>query len=142
MKLSHATTPPLVRVDSDATPDRIELAHREDLRRLMIADPDGIDAVAVFVQTENLRRARFKSGAIPVSDALLRALPSIRARMTGIWGGRDAFVGPYVEERRQLLASFQPDLDFRVIEGAGHWVVYEAADQVNAVLVDMLRAKR
>jgi len=29
--------------------------------------------------------------------------------------------------------------DFRVIEGAGHWTPYEAADQVNAILIDMLR---
>ena len=33
----------------------------------------------------------------------------------------------------------RPDLDFRVIPGAGHWAIYEAADEVNAVLLDMLR---
>jgi len=26
-----------------------------------------------------------------------------------------------------------------VIDGAGHWVPYEAADRVNAALLDMLR---
>jgi len=38
-----------------------------------------------------------------------------------------------------VLASVQSDLDFRVIDGAGHWVPYEAADRVNAALLDMLR---
>lgn len=36
------------------------------------------------------------------------------------------------------LASAQPDLDFRVIPGAGHWTPYEAAEQVNATLCDLL----
>ncbi len=40
---------------------------------------------------------------------------------------------------RHLLALFERDLDFRVIEGPGHWVTYEAADEVNEALLDMLR---
>ncbi len=60
--------------------------HRENLGRLMIADPQRVDDLAVFVQMENIRRARFKSAAIPGSDVLLKALPAIQARITGIWG--------------------------------------------------------
>jgi pimeloyl-ACP methyl ester carboxylesterase len=92
----------------------------------------------VDVQIANLRRARFKSGTIPVSDALLRALPAVKARIAGIWGERDAFAVPYLEERRRTLARFEPDLEFHVIPGAGHWVVYEAADRVNRILLEML----
>jgi pimeloyl-ACP methyl ester carboxylesterase len=36
------------------------------------------------------------------------------------------------------VAMVSGELDFRVIAGAGHWVVYEAADQVNAAILDML----
>ena len=136
--LPPAPTPPLLRIQADMTPDEIRQAHRENLRILMIANPERIDDLAVFLQIENLRRVRFKSGSIPASDVLLRALPAIQARITGIWGSRDAFVGPHLEDRRRLLASVQRDLDFRTVDGAGHWVTYEAADQVNAALLDML----
>ena len=138
LALPPAPAPPLLRIQADMTPDEISQAHRENLRILMIANPERIDDLAVFLQIENLRRARFKSGSIPASDVLLRALPAIQARITGIWGSRDAFVGPHLEDRRRLLASVQPDLDFRTVDGAGHWVIYEAADQVNAALLDML----
>ena len=121
------------------TPAEIERVHRENLHILMIANPERVDDFAVFLQMENLRRARFKSGTIPSSDTLLRALPAIRARITGIWGGSDAFMARRLDEVRRVLASVQPDLDFRVIPGAGHWAIYEAADEVNAVLLDMLR---
>jgi pimeloyl-ACP methyl ester carboxylesterase len=139
LALPLAPMRPLLRIQPGMAPDEIRRAHRENLRILMIANPEHIDDLAVFVWMEDLRRARFKSGTIPASDALLRVLPSIKARITGIWGGRDAFVGPYMEDRRRLLASFEPELDFRVIDDAGHWVIYEAAGQVNAALLDMLR---
>jgi pimeloyl-ACP methyl ester carboxylesterase len=97
--------------------------------------------LAVHLQMQNNRQARFKSGAIPASDVLLRALPGIRARIGGIWGERDAFASSNLEDRRRILAAVQPDLDFRVVQGAGHWAIYEAAERVNADLMEMLSAR-
>ncbi len=140
--LSPAPTRPLRRIEPDMAEAAIREAHRENLRIVMLANPERADDLAVFVQIDNVRRARFKSGSIPASDLLLRALPGISARVAGIWGGRDAFVGGNVQARRRLLAAVQRDLDFRVIRDAGHWVSYEAADEVNAALRDMLGAGR
>ncbi len=36
------------------------------------------------------------------------------------------------------MRALQPNLRFRAIEGAGHWVAYEAAASFNAVLRDVL----
>lgn len=62
---------PLRSLRSDMAPEEIVGAHRENLRILMIANPERVDDLAVLVQMENVRRARFKSGTIPTSDALL-----------------------------------------------------------------------
>jgi pimeloyl-ACP methyl ester carboxylesterase len=129
---------PLIRIEAGMDPAETRGAHRENLRRLMLGRPESADDLAVSLQIENLRRARFKSGGIPQSDVLLRALPAIRARIAGIWGERDAFSGARIEECRRVLASAQGALDLRVIEGAGHWVPYEAAEQVTAGLIDLL----
>lgn len=131
--------PPLVRVAAGGSDDDVRRAHAENLRRLMFADPEAVDDLAVHVQAENVRLSRFKAGSIPTSDVLQRALPSVKARLAGIWGAGDAFTSPHVEERRELLASFCPALDFRVVDGAGHWVIYEASEAVNSALLDMLR---
>jgi pimeloyl-ACP methyl ester carboxylesterase len=128
----------LLRLEPAMTAEEVRRVHRENLRILMLGDPASADDLAVSLQIENLKRARFKSGTIPQSDVLLRALPAIRARIAGIWGGRDAFTGGRLDECRRALASGQGDVDLRVIEGAGHWVPYEAADQVNAALLDLL----
>jgi pimeloyl-ACP methyl ester carboxylesterase len=129
---------PLLRTESTMSPEEIRHVHRENLRSLMLGSPESADDLAVALQMENLRRARFKSGTLPQSDVLRRALPAIRARIAGIWGERDAFTGARLEECRRVLASVQGDLDLRVIEGAGHWVTYEAADRVNAALLELL----
>ena len=137
MALPYATHR-LRRVRPGMTPDEIRETHRENLRILMLADPAAADDLAVHLQMDNVRRARFTSAGIPESDALLRALPAVRARIAGIWGARDAFAAPYLDDRRRTLARFQPELEFCIIEGAGHWVLYEAADRVNAVLLALL----
>jgi len=139
LALGRTPTRSLLRIRSGMAPDEIRHVYRENLRTLMIANADKIDDLAVFLQIENLRRTRFRSGDIPESDSLLKTLPAIQARITSIWGSRDAFTGPHHEECRRILTSGQRDPDFRVIEGAGHWTPYEAADQVNAILIDMLR---
>lgn len=136
--LPRAPMRPLVRITPEMTADQIADAHRENLNVMMLADRGRIDDLAVFLQIHNVGRARFKSGGIPESDVLCKALPAVTARIGGIWGARDAFVGAGIEECRQRLASRRPDVDFRVI-AAGHWVTYEAADEVNAALLDMLR---
>jgi pimeloyl-ACP methyl ester carboxylesterase len=129
---------PLVRLDGAMTAQQAAHAHRENLGRLMFGNPRRVDDLAVLVQAENLRRARFKSGTIPTSSILRDALPAVRARVRGTWGGRDAFVGPHLSAYRDTLAAVAPEATFRVIEGAGHWVIYEAAAKVNAALRDDL----
>ena len=128
----------LARIESTMSPEEIRRVHRANLLTLMLARPESADDLAVSLQIENLRRARFKSGTIPQSDVLRRALPAIRARIVAIWGGSDAFTDGRLDEYRRVLASAQEDLDLRVIEGAGHWVTYEAAHQVNTALFELL----
>jgi len=129
---------PLQRIEAAMAREEIRRVHRDNLCVLMLGSAESADDLAVSLQIENLKRARFKSGAIPQSDVLRKALPAIRARIAAIWGGRDAFMGTRLEECRRVLASVQEGLDLRVIEPAGHWVTYEAADRVNAALFDLL----
>jgi pimeloyl-ACP methyl ester carboxylesterase len=104
----------------------------------MIADPRKVDDMAVYVQEENVRRARFRIGDIPASDVLLRALSRVAARVSAVYGGNDAFAKANLQERRRLLAALRPELDFRLIDHAGHWAIYEAAEEVNGALLQWL----
>jgi pimeloyl-ACP methyl ester carboxylesterase len=138
LNLPRAPTRPLQPITPAMPAADIERAHRANLAILMIADPTRIDDLAVALQSDNVRRARFRSGDIPTSDALVRVLPSVRARVTAIYASRDSFIGGDVETRRRVLTALRPDLDFRVLDGAGHWAIYETAEPANAMLLDAL----
>ena len=128
----------LLRLEPGVDGEAVRHVHRQNLLTLMLARPESADELAVTLQIDNIARSRFRSGTIPVSDVLLRALPAVRAHLAGIWGGRDAFTGHHLGESREVLAAVDPTLDAAVIEAAGHWVNYEAADEVNRLLEEWL----
>jgi pimeloyl-ACP methyl ester carboxylesterase len=129
---------PLKRVPPDADEAEEFATHRYNLNQLMIADPDKIDELALYLQKWNHARARMRSRRFSRSDALAQALPRIKGRLDGIWGERDATAYPHLDERQRILRSVQPDTRFAVVPGAGHWVQFEAADRFNQLLLEFL----
>jgi pimeloyl-ACP methyl ester carboxylesterase len=130
---------PFWKVRAGMGPDEVAAVYRQNLAVLMFADPAGIDPLAVHLQAENIRRARFRSRPFAATDALARALAHVTARVGTIWGTRDIIARPSLEARLDILRRHHPELAVRLIEGAGHWVAYEAADRFNAALLELLR---
>ncbi len=112
--------------------------HRINLNRLMIADPLKIDDLALAIQEWNTRHSRLKTPTLSRSGALPNALKQVASRVNGIWGERDAPANPRAPQRVAALRALRPDADVRMIPGAGHWVAYEAPEQFNAMLLEML----
>jgi 2-hydroxy-6-oxonona-2,4-dienedioate hydrolase len=132
----------LQRVPPGASGEEALAVHRHNLGALMIADAAKIDELAVYVQSTNAPRGRVRSRRFSRADTLVRALPLVTARLDGIWGGRDATAYPHLDERARTLRSFQPEARFEVIDGAGHWVQYEAADLFNPLLAEIVEQHR
>ena len=117
-----------------------EAAHRANLAALMIADPTRIDSLALAIQDWNTRHSRLKSPAISRGTWLRDALVNVAAPVGGIWGALDATSLPDIDARAAALRAHHPELRFVAIQGAGHWVAYEAAEMFNAALARMLEA--
>ena len=113
--------------------------HRRNLEILMFADPANIDPLAVYLQAENIRRARFHSRPFAGSDAIARTLVQVAAPLKTIWGTRDVIARPSLQARLDVLRRHHPELEARLIEGSGHWVMYEAAEEFSAALIELLR---
>ena len=116
--------------------------HRTNLSRLMLHNADRIDDLAVHLQTETVRRARARSGRIPWTDTLARAMRRIHGdtAIAGIWGEKDVIDEFYLDKTRNLFQTIRPDCAFRVIENAGHWVMYERPAAFNAALLEILQS--
>ena len=127
----------LEKVRSKQGAERIE-ANRVNLGRFMMADIDQVDDIAIAIQEWNTAHARFKSKGFAESTALRDALARVPARVNAIWGDRDVTASPTLAARLAALRGARPDSDIRLIAGAGHWVSYEAAEEFNAVVLDLL----
>ena len=85
-----------------------------------------------------MKRARVKSPLIARTDTLARVLPNITANMNAIYGEMDDATGDGLERRQALFRSIHPEIDFRVIDAAGHWVMYETPEIFNAMVQEMI----
>ena len=116
--------------------------HRINLNRLMIADPAKISDLALAIQEWNTRHSRLKTPSLSRSGALPNALKAVVSPVNGIWGELDAPANPRAPERIVALKALRPDVDVRMIPGAGHWVAFEAPEQFNPMLLEMLARTR
>ena len=115
----------------------IAAVYRQNLAVLMLADPGNIDTLAIYLQWENVKRARFRSRPFAPTDELALALAHVTASVRTIWGTEDAIArssSPSVS----TSSAGSSELRERLIEAAGHWVMYEAADAFNAAFLGLL----
>ena len=119
-------------------PAAVAAAHRKNLEVVMFGDPAHVDGLAVHIQSVNVPSSRVKSRFIADTNILATVLPDVKARLHGIWGARDGYAKMFMGEREDLFRSTQPNCTFDVIEDAGHWVMYEQADNFNDVFLKNL----
>jgi pimeloyl-ACP methyl ester carboxylesterase len=124
----------LVRVRDKTGAERLA-AHRDNLLRMMLADPANVDALALEVQEQNTARARLNSGFMWISRALHDALPRVHGHVHAFWGEHEMADRAMLDVRMALLRQARPDVTIEVIPHAGHWVFYEAADAFNTALL-------
>ncbi len=111
-------------------------AHRHNLNVLMLRGE--IDELALYIQCTTLPQGRVPAKKIAFDNTLARLLPVMHAQPTAIWGEHDATVGSYMHEREAMLGALPRPVPIHIIEAVGHWVQYEAAEEFNALLREVL----
>jgi pimeloyl-ACP methyl ester carboxylesterase len=112
-------------------------AHRANLLALMLHHPTSVDELAVHIHATNGARARLDPTPLVLPDKLMGALPQLTVQIDAIWGELDRpHPNPLVQEA--ALRRFHPKLDFRVIQDAGHWAMYEQPEEFNRTVIGLL----
>lgn len=111
----------------------VEQAMRHNLAMHMLSGAAAeLDALAVRVHTDACVRTRFRSKDISRSGALVEVLTPYGGATLLAWGEHDVTADPVVIA--PALAATLPGARAALVAGAGHWVQYERADEVNALL--------
>lgn len=121
--------------------DTMTEAERIDVQRRnlqIIMTHAEADDFAGYLQLRNVERARIRSHGLPHTDTLMQALPAIVAPVAGIWGRQDVYARPSLAHIENLLRDCRPELKFRVIANAGHWVMYEGAAAFTPALIEVI----
>lgn len=126
---------PLEKVRDKAGAERIA-AHRFNLESLMIADPAGIDDLALAIQERNTVLARFRSRGFANAAMLKQALARTAMPLLVMWGERDQVAVANIPGRIAAVREVRPDARVEVVPGAGHWTMYEAPEAFDAALLD------
>jgi pimeloyl-ACP methyl ester carboxylesterase len=109
---------------------------RHNLGVLMLHGP--IDSLALEIHYRSCVRTRFQSKKTSLSPVLTNALDQLEIPVLMLWGEHDPTgypreVGPRWQGARAERAC-------HIIPAVGHWVQYEAADEVNRRLLDWFAA--
>lgn len=105
---------------------------RRNLELHMLHGPS--DETAVAIHTTACVRTRFHSRRISRAAGLREALRLLTCPVLAAWGEHDVTATP--ESLMPALRTEFPALHTQLVAGAGHWVQYEAADEVNTLLLD------
>lgn len=119
---------------AQATQDEVALRSimRHNLETHMLAGP--ADEQAVLIHTEACLATRFHSKSLSRGGGLGEHLRALRCPVLLLWGEHDVTATPLEDAPR--MAAHCLHARAHVVQDAGHWVQYEAADQVNALLSD------
>lgn len=112
---------------------------RANLLSFMLHDPASVDALTLYLQATNVAKGRKGLDVAPLvlPDKLLLTLPHLSAQVDAIWGEHDA-PHPDPAVQQAALRGVVPDMDFRVLEGAGHWAMFERPEAFNRTVLEML----
>ncbi|MEM7366107.1 MAG: alpha/beta hydrolase [Pseudomonadota bacterium] len=128
---------PILGRDPEMTASEIRDLNRENLYRLMFADPSSADELAVYLQGINTARSRFNSPRFAKTEIVKDSLARIRSPVTVVYGDRDAPAMRHLDLRRSIVRAACPQAVFEIMPG-GHWLQYESAEQFNPWLATWL----
>lgn len=119
-------------VDASALAD----AMRHNVEAFMIADKSRVDGLALLAYTESCRHTRFRSKQISRAGGLADALDRFGGPVLIAYGEHDVTAAPAAV--LAALVEAHPGRQGAIVDGAGHWVQYEAHAAINALLLDWL----
>jgi pimeloyl-ACP methyl ester carboxylesterase len=128
----------LVEVPRDLSIDEAAPFYRHNLQKLMIYNPESVDDLALTIHTTNMAKARLRSRGIARTSVLADSLRNLPCPLNCIFGDKDTTLDPHLSGIRNYVDEIHPGVHFYVIPDAGHWVQFEAWQQVNKLLMEVL----
>lgn len=115
-------------------PAEREAAHRYNLAALMLSRGAGIDQETLADYVADVTRTRVNSSRSSRTAALKDCIATLGIPVHGIWGREDVTAHGRFDDIHAMLRAAHPAAQLHVIDGAAHWVQYEAPEAFHGAL--------
>ena len=126
----------MLRWDDIEDEDAMLAAMRHNLGVLMLHGP--IDPLALEIHRRSCMRTRYHSKRTSLSADLSESLEQLELPVLMLWGEHDPTGDP--DEVGPVWRGARAERSYSVVRAAGHWVQYEAANEINRSLLDWLKS--
>ena len=96
--------------------------------------------LALHLQATNTPRARVKSHRFVRSFTLPEVLTRVDAPICVYWGTADQYYPHFLNAYDEQITAHGLEIETEIIEGAGHWAIYEAPNVMNEKLAAFFEA--
>lgn len=110
-------------------------AHRNNVEVLMLGEAKDVTDEATAIQMSHAELSTGRYRGIFRDLRWRKMLERDSGKLTVLYGSRDALCWRYLSDRERFVASLNRPTDFTVLPGKGHWLPYDAADEVNGRLL-------
>ncbi len=119
-------------------PAVMRAALRHNLEVMMCAGP--VTDETIDLHLANVQRTRYDGRHFSLTPGLLaKCLTQMTCPVQVIWGEADALCQPSIQPRVDEVRAAMPGIRVDVIPGGGHWIQYDAADEVNRLMMEFLQ---
>ena len=113
-------------------------ALRHNLQVMMCAGP--VTDETIDLHLANVRRTRYDGRHFSLTPGLLaKCLKQMTCPVQVIWGAADALCQPSIQPRVDEVRAAMPGIRVDMIPGGGHWIQYDAADEVNRLMLEFFK---
>jgi pimeloyl-ACP methyl ester carboxylesterase len=112
-------------------------ARRHNMLRLMLHAESSVDELALHIQVMRAKYGRVDPALLVAPDKVLQVLAQVRAPIDLIYGAFDQ-PHPNFELQASLVRRTDPQASLHLIDGAGHWAMYEKPDDFHRIVDDLL----
>jgi len=119
---------------------KLRAALRHNLEVMMCAGADRVNDETIDLYWHNVQRTRYDGRRISLTAGLMaQCLKQMTCPVQIIWGEKDALCDPSLQSRVDEVRAAMPGIRVDRIPDAGHWVQYDAADEVNRLVLEFMK---
>jgi 2-hydroxy-6-oxonona-2,4-dienedioate hydrolase len=122
-----------------ATEEERSVVHAHNLRAIMLHRPESVTREALALQALNVTRDRMRRRRLVTTSLLADTLGALACPTWLAYGREDALCRDCWDELAARVRAMPPVRELHGLPGVGHWVQYEAPDEIDRYLLQVFR---